>query len=292
MYLPRRCAELAYRLSWLLPLVAAVVAGLLVWVAVDLRRPPAAEDGMDAAVWPARTTATSGDWSVFRGVPALPAVRGQLSQRFRLAGTFFEFGEAGDKRKAIIDTLEDGQQVIVSEGDAIGEVQVVRILQEGVVLSRDGREEELWLSFSGSRAGPDETKVASAADDGGPPAGRFGRRVGEDRWVLGRESLLDYYTELLDHPDRLLQVFDSLKPLYDENRLITGYHLGVEGEGAFFDAVGLKQGDVVRKVNSLPMTNRRRAEYFIREFAGDRANAFVLDIEREGEPMKLVYEVR
>jgi hypothetical protein len=40
------------------------------------------------------------------------------------------------------------------------------------------------------------------------------------------------------------------------------------------------------------MTNRRRAEYFIKEFVKDRANAFVLDIERGGKPHKLIYQVR
>jgi len=49
---------------------------------------------------------------------------------------------------------------------------------------------------------------------------------------------------------------------------------------------------VVRRVNSMRMTNRRRAEYFIGEFVADRANVFVLDIERGNEKKKLIYQVR
>ena len=70
------------------------------------------------------------------------------------------------------------------------------------------------------------------------------------------------------------------------------YVLDVEGEADFFRAVGLVQGDVVRRVNSMEMTNRNRAEYFIREFVVDRVNAFVIDIERDGEPTRLMYHVR
>jgi len=87
-------------------------------------------------------------------------------------------------------------------------------------------------------------------------------------------------------------LFDSLKPVYEEAGGIEGYRVGIEGEGGFFEAAGLVEGDVVRRVNSMRMTNRRRAEYFIGEFVADRANVFVLDIERGNEKKKLIYQVR
>jgi hypothetical protein len=42
----------------------------------------------------------------------------------------------------------------------------------------------------------------------------------------------------------------------------------------------------------MPMTNRRRAEFFINELARERANAFLIEIERAGAPVELRYEVR
>ena len=89
-----------------------------------------------------------------------------------------------------------------------------------------------------------------------------------------------------------MKLFDSLAPLYNDAGNITGYTLDVQGEAEFFDAVVMKPGDVVRKVNSMPMTSRRRAEFFIREFVNDRANVIVLDIERGGKEQKLIYQVR
>jgi len=56
--------------------------------------------------------------------------------------------------------------------------------------------------------------------------------------------------------------------------------------------VGLQHGDVVRKVNSMRMTSQRRAEYFIGEFVQGRLGAVVLDIERNGQPTKLVYLIK
>ena len=40
------------------------------------------------------------------------------------------------------------------------------------------------------------------------------------------------------------------------------------------------------------MTNRRRAEFFIKEFVGDRVNAFVIELERGGTTNKFIYHVR
>ncbi len=64
------------------------------------------------------------------------------------------------------------------------------------------------------------------------------------------------------------------------------------GEKDFYSEVGFQDGDIVRKVNSMRMTSQRRAEYFIGEFVQDRLGAVVIDIERNGEPKKLVYLVQ
>ena len=66
----------------------------------------------------------------------------------------------------------------------------------------------------------------------------------------------------------------------------------MEGEPDFFKAVGLQNGDVIRKVNSMNMTSQRRAEYLMGEFFKNRLNAFVFDIERQGQPQKLIYLLR
>jgi type II secretory pathway component PulC len=103
---------------------------------------------------------------------------------------------------------------------------------------------------------------------------------------------LDYYQELLDEPDRMVAVFDTMKPVRDEQNKITGYVVGLEGEKDFFDAVGLQQGDIVRSVNSVAMTHRRRAESFIDQFLKDKLNVLVMEVERGGKVTKQVYQLR
>ncbi len=224
---------------------------------------------------------------------------GRLAKRFRLAGTFFVYNSSGkNSRKAILDDLQSDNQHIVSEGDQIDSIKVMQVFRNRIVLRDKTHQEELWMSFSGHDNAAEKNKNNSSIAESDSAAGekisnRFGiRKVGKQRWVLDRNKLMNYYQELMDDPERLVQVFDSLKPLYNENSKITGYQLGVEGENEFFDAIGFKEGDIVRSVNSIPMENRRRAEYFIKEFVNDRSNAFVLKMERNGKEQKFIYQVR
>ena len=255
--------------------------------------PNAERSRVDAAAWPPVESLAGLDWSVFSGFGG--AAPGGTDSDFRLAGTFFQYGRSGeDARRAILDHVSAGRQVLVSEGDRIGNTEVVRIFHNRVVLRENSRERELWLSFSRAATTPhdDGQGQKDGAEAGAAiETSRFGKRAAERRWVFRRDALLEYYNELLEDPMRLSTVFASLKPVYEQNK-IGGYYLDVEGEEDFFNSVGLRQGDIVRKVNSMNMTSQRRAEYFIREFVDSRINAFVLDVERGNKPEKLVYLVR
>lgn len=247
--------------------------------------------------WPPVAATQTCDWTLFQSVNPQPASEaGSLTKLFRLAGTFLVEGAgAAQIRKAVLDDLRSKREEIVTEGESIDDVKVVRVFRERVVLGRGGREEELWLSFSRpSGSSTSGVERAAGVEAGGLPVlDKFGgTRVGEHRWVFKRDSLIAYYQELRDNPERLLKVFDSLRPLYDNQQKITGYELSVEGEPEFFQATGLEPGDIVRKVNEMPMTNRRRAEFLLNEFIGGRANAFLFDIERGGSPVELRYEIR
>ncbi len=252
--------------------------------------------------WPVSPAIDEGAWSVFQSLPsgAAPSKGGPLAARFRLAGTFFAFGDAGDMSnsycKAILDDIEKKGQCLVSEGDDLGDARVTRILRDRVILRGPGGEEELWLSFVGNRAGSNH--LLSAASEGAGSVetpslevNRFGKRVGEGRWVLSRDALMQYYREVMDDPERVASLYISMKPDYREG-VIAGYIVDPEGEKDFFKATGLQDGDIVRKVNSMNMVSQRRAEYFISEFVKNRMSALVLDIEREGLSKKLIYMIR
>ncbi len=217
---------------------------------------------------------------------------------YRFAGSFFLYDEDGAReaslRRAIISYRPEARQHIVSEGDQVGGAEVVKISSNEVVLRRG--DEEHVLPLRGQHRASATTTDVSDMPDGDPAAvaasSRFGEQSASGTWQMDREALLAYYEELLDEPERLLQVFDSMQPIYTSEGEIEGYQLQTVGEAAFFEGVGFREGDKVRAVNTLPMTNRRRAEFFIRQVVENELDAIVIDLERDGNPERLVYELR
>lgn len=250
--------------------------------------------------WPAPVDIPAAAWSTVQRMDDSPTPSaGPLGRRFRLAGTFFPYADpsATDSRRcAILEDVQGGIQSLVKEGDDIQDIHVARIYTDRIILQQQGSEEELWLTFLRTTGAVEGAASASAGMQPPPipssgETNLFGRRVGGDRWVMSRERLLEYYQDVLDEPERIVAVYQSLKPVR-QDQVITGYELDVQGEAGFFAATGLLQGDVIRKVNSMNMTSQARAEYFLKEFINNRLNAVVLDIERQGKPQKLIYLLR
>ncbi len=133
----------------------------------------------------------------------------------------------------------------------------------------------------------------STADGVGDPGALLhkfgGRRSGTNEWHFSRSAVMDYYEELKSRPERLVTVFDTMAPVYDANERIEGYKVDIKGEAEFFKAIGFNQGDIVREVNGIPMTNRRAAENLIRRYADDDLDYIVIQMERDGKSIQQVY---
>ncbi len=221
------------------------------------------------------------------------------ASRYRYVGPFFIWSEAADggrTRQAIVEDVQNGEQHLVSEGDRIDDLRIVRIRSDRIRVTLNGRDEDLSLAF----AAPPESvyalgKGARETEPGEEEEGdsfRYGRRIGENRWVLERDALMGFYYDLLDDPIRIAQLYRSFESVPAEDEDTDGYRLRIRGEKEFLHGVGLQDGDHVRAVNSLPITNQSRAEYFLGEFVRDDLGVVVLDIERDGEPEKLIFMIR
>jgi type II secretion system protein C len=280
-----------------------VVALALAWLLFALRSPdvarqPAPLTPAQAVAWPKPAVPQDADWAVVRRVQGKGGVTvvNSIAQRFRLAGTFSTFdgtaAESEGERRAVIDDLQKQSEYLLREGEAVEGLSLLKIFHDHVLVQINGKEEELRLSFTDTLASGATSTEPTATNEVVLSTSRFGKRIAENRWVMSRESLMQYYEELRKDPERVLQLFDSLKPSYNQDQHINGYRLGMEGEKEFFQAVGLQDGDVVRQVNSINMTSQKRAEYLIGEFLQNRLSALVFDIERENKPQKLIYFVR
>ncbi|MFW6151656.1 MAG: hypothetical protein ACOC6C_01645 [Verrucomicrobiota bacterium] len=292
-------SRLYLKLAWLVMAVVLVLTGWLVTQYI-LAVPAVSatvqtdEAGSKTPHLQPPSIETDFDWAVFSNPYNIASYSKEsgLASKFELVGTYFVYDRAMNNRmrKAIVDNIEIGTQHIVGEKEVLADDIIVQsIFREKIVLIQGGKETELWLSFSGTGRGKDNQDAGSLEQDNN----KFGaRKINDHRWELDRGALLDYYQELRNRPERLVQVFDSFDPIYDNSGGIEGYEIGIEGEDEFFEATGLRDGDIVREVNSIKMTSRRRAELFIHQFAKDQANTFVLGLERDGKERRLIYRLK
>jgi hypothetical protein len=231
--------------------------------------------------------------------------------RWQLAGTFQTYDEAGREDSeplpthalALVEDLQEGRQRLVGIGDFLGEFEVGEIGVDRIRLRRGGRGWELSLTGVIATLGAPLPSVESA-ETAGPriedlPAletSRFGKRISENQWVIERQEVFRYAEEIMGNPLRATRLFHSFSqvaaadagPESDDS----GFRLGMKGEQDFFRDLGLRDGDIIRKVNSMNMRNQTRAEYLVREFMRSRMSAVVLDVEREGATSQQIYIIR
>jgi type II secretory pathway component PulC len=222
-------------------------------------------------------------------------VTGELARRFRLAGTILSVSGsgAGEPMAIIDDRVTVTQRIVTRREEVIEGIVLAKVSAESIVLTGPDGEEEIFLENvpRPSPAIADKSEESAKAEIAGS-----GKQVFPNRWEFERDVLLDYYAELRDEPERLLAVFDSMEPVFvtdlDGEQRITGYVVNVVGEQDFFTSAGLSNGDIVRSVNSVLMTNRRRAEAFIASFVEGNLSTFVLEVERDGKTSKQVYMIK
>ncbi|HMP71739.1 MAG TPA: hypothetical protein PKE55_00595 [Kiritimatiellia bacterium] len=251
--------------------------------------------GQDASV---RFDARS--WEVFQRTDRTEEPQDPAANRYRLAGTFFIQSEDANvipQRSAILDDLGEQRQYLVREGDRVATLEIIRIYADRLIARSQGRDIEIRLGFTEPIARA--TATTEASDERFTQHGerilsetKFGQQIAETRWVMSRDALMGYYRAVLDQPERVASLYMSMKGVRDEEGEPDGFRLEPVGEREFFEAVGLREGDVIRAVNSMRMTSQPRAEYFLSEFVHERLNAVVIDVDRAGELTQLIYLLR
>jgi hypothetical protein len=248
------------------------------------------------------------------GVPdAGPAaVVPEWADRYRLAGTHVvtetnavEGVEGPVASQAFMEDRSSGQGFWVARGAQLDEHELVEVTHKSAVFEAADGAQITFALFAG-------TAVASARNAGSvsePEPGesasepmtfeempaletsRFGKRIGENRWLFDRDKVLEYADDVQEDPLRLARMLAAMQPEFDEERAVTGFKLSLLGENELYEAAGFQEGDVVRQVNSMAMTSPARARYFIREFLNGNMGAVVFDIERDGQTQKLIHIV-
>ena len=219
----------------------------------------------------------------------------ETERDLRLRGVLAASAEDSDGR-AIIESGE--AEDLYRVGDAVGEHLTVEYIHSARVVLRDGDDlEVLALEQSGWEA--EGATVAAAEPLARPhpigPAENGSVQEGEepvadrDDQALARHQVEAMRTQYERDPRALMEIF-AVRPVM-EGGTVEGVRLSArDEEGAeILEGSGLREGDVIRRVENVPIRDQRRLEALAEQI--DRVSTLDVEVERDGETETLQVEL-
>jgi len=189
-------------------------------------------------------------------------------------------GMHGDEARAVIEDAATRRQELYRVGDTVGGARLTAIDWDRVTLAYAGGEEVLELAPPAEGAPEAAPPMTAAA----PPPDAGIRRTSENAFVVDRRELdgaADNMSGLLTQLRAVAEVRDG-RP--------AGFRVFQIREGSLFARLGLRDGDVVRRVNGSEIGEPTALLGFLARLRTEPRVA--LDIVRGDAPRTLVYDLR
>lgn len=176
---------------------------------------------------------------------------------------------------AIIEDEGNKKQDLYRVGDKLQGRTVTKIEWDRVVLRHESREEVLKLADLTGRPPPVPEPVTTS---GGI------QKLSDTNFVIDR-SEVDQAMENLN----LLFTQIRAVPHFQDGKA-TGFRLFAIRHDSIFDKIGLKNGDIISKINGNELSDPARAMSLIQELRGE--GKINVEVTRNREPTTLNYEIR
>jgi general secretion pathway protein C len=198
----------------------------------------------------------------------------------KLVGTVFTGVPA--ESLAFIEDLSARKQETYREGDRVKQVLVKRILRQSVIVNTGNRDEMLVMAEPeegpGKPAAPARTVRSQPARPPAPPPAASGPTT------LAREEVESSLSDL----NQLMQQV-RIRPYLEANKP-AGFLLSDIKSGSIFAKMGLRNGDVVQKINDQTISSPEQA---IELYQGlMEGGGIALEIKRGQKSEKINYEVQ
>jgi type II secretion system protein C len=221
----------------------------------------------------------------------------QRSSLLRLKGTIVQ--NRPEDSFAVLEVAQSGKQGLYRVGDQVEGMEILRVLPEWVEIREGGSVVRLAMSKSGSEGGAPavgrpESEAGSAPEGssmrpGPSSAGRGGearvaRMVGANSYLIDRNSLNEGLTDLSAVMSQVM-VQPSIKDGQPH-----GFQVSSIAPGSLVTELGLRNNDVVVRINGAPIRQPEDVIGFYRQF--QQLDTVRLEIERAGRPVTLTYSMR
>jgi len=152
-----------------------------------------------------------------------------------------------------------------------------------VVLTRNGQDEVLELAEADTRGGAASRVMAPRAAR--PQISDANVQVtGENEFVIDR-------SEVDNALENMSQLFTQIRAVpHFEGGRSTGFRLFAIRSGSIFDKIGLKNGDIIQRINGSEMSDPSKALQLLQELRSE--NDLTVEVVRNRQPMTLSYSIR
>lgn len=186
----------------------------------------------------------------------------------------------------IIEDLQARKQGLYRINDGVpGGATVKAVEWDRVVLTRNGQDEVLELvTPSGAPAVPAFASRAGPAPAAPQVADEHIQMTAENEYLIERGEV----DNALENMSRLFTQIRAV-PHFEAGKS-TGFRLFAIRSGSLFDKIGLKNGDVVQRINGNEMNDPSKALALLQELRNERS--ITVELVRNRQPQTLTYQIR
>lgn len=194
-----------------------------------------------------------------------------------------------ERSYAIIEDQKARKQDVHRVGDPVpGGAVVKEIDWTQVTLERDGQLEILELASAAAPGGamgvPGRAMPVGLGAAPGGPSGEGIERVSDTEFAIDR-------TEVDSALENMNQLFTQIRAVpHFEGGQSVGFRLFAIRQDSLFDKIGLKNGDIITKINGQEMTDPARAIALFQDLRSERQIS--VEVTRNREPLTLSYSLR
>jgi len=164
-----------------------------------------------------------------------------------------------------------------------------------VILTRNGKDEILELkpaddSRQTAALGRGSTMANRARVQSRGPAAQ--RQIPDEHiQVTGENEYLIDRTEVDNALENMSQLFTQIRAVpHFEGGQSTGFRLFAIRSGSLFDKIGLRNGDIIQKINGNPMNDPSKAMQLLEQLRNE--NSLSVEVIRNRQPQTLSYQFR
>ena len=290
-------------LNFALALLAFPLLGLLAKDLLVLKYRPAVKAGAVEAAVQAPAEAPFESYSAILEKGAFPSPSRQLTKidiiaegaasashpvltELRLLGTY-----SGPVSFAVFEKTGSAEQEVFRAGQSVFDSGTLLAIEDGKAKLSAGGSEVTFTVFreqmpsSISDMGGSSVEVPDAVDGQSTgPGSRYTEKVAENSWVIDRKMVANSLNDM-----SRVMTDARLTPRVSGGR-VEGFLVTEIKTRGIFDAIGLKNGDVLTKINGYDIDSPEKAVQVLSALRGQ--TNINLDILRAGKPKSLHYTIR